>query len=53
MYAKPLVAAGADVVGPKDGLATWVGDIMVTAATPREALDSVLALSSELTIPMA
>ena len=53
VYAKPLVAAGADVVGPKDGLATWVGDIMVTAATPREALDSVLALSSELTIPMA
>jgi len=53
VYAKPLVATGAAVVGPKEGLPTWIADIMVSKPTPQEALDAALALSDALEVPMS
>ena len=52
VYAKPLVAIGTEVCGPKEGLPTWVADIMISKPTPQEALDAALALSDTLEIPM-
>lgn len=42
------VRIGEEVVGPADGLPTWLVEIVVTKATPREALDFLLALEAEV-----
>mmetsp|Transcript_32766 Transcript_32766/g.86650 ORF Transcript_32766/g.86650 Transcript_32766/m.86650 type:complete len:214 (-) Transcript_32766:120-761(-) len=62
VYAKGLVKAGELVVGPSDGLPTWLADIMVekkpvpgdaiTSTDAEEVLQSVLALSESLSIPI-
>ncbi|KAJ1616050.1 hypothetical protein T492DRAFT_896309 [Pavlovales sp. CCMP2436] len=53
VYAKPLVKTGACIVGPEDGMPTWVADIMVSSDKPSEALQTVLALSDSLTPSLA
>jgi len=44
----PHVRAGDEVVGPKDGLPTWLVEIVVSKPTPREALDFLLSLEAEV-----
>eukprot|EP00928_Gymnodinium_smaydae_P001401 TRINITY_DN10519_c0_g1_i1.p1 TRINITY_DN10519_c0_g1~~TRINITY_DN10519_c0_g1_i1.p1 ORF type:complete len:630 (-),score=144.18 TRINITY_DN10519_c0_g1_i1:205-2094(-) len=38
VWAKPLVKQGAKVVGPEEGLPTWLCDLFVTGATSKAAL---------------
>jgi len=47
VWAKPLVVDGASVVGPQDGLPTWLADLVVKKPTAREALDFLLQLEAE------
>jgi len=47
VWAKPLVKVGSEVVGPQDGLPTWLCDLFVTKPTPNEALDFLFALEKE------
>lgn len=47
VWAKPLVKDGAEVVGPANGLPTWLCDLLVTGGSSREALDFLLALEAE------
>jgi len=42
------VSDGEEVVGPKDGLPTWLVEVVVSKATPREALDFLLKLEEEV-----
>jgi len=44
----PHVSAGEQVVGPLDGLPTWLTELVVTRPTPREALDYLLILEAEV-----
>jgi len=44
----PHVAAGESVVGPADGLPTWLVEVVVSRPTPKEALDYLLQLESEI-----
>jgi len=44
LYANPLVAAGSQVVGPNDGMPTWLAEIGVQKPTGKEAIDLGLAL---------
>lgn len=44
----PHVTAGEEVVGPKDGLPTWLVEVVVKRPTPRKALDYLLQLESEV-----
>lgn len=50
VYARPLVAEGGQVVGPDEGMPTWVADIMVCKQDGEEALEYVLALSDSLVV---
>jgi carnosine synthase len=43
-----LVKPGDVVVGPKEGLPTWVAVIIVSGSTPKGALDYVLKLDSDV-----
>jgi carnosine synthase len=47
VWAKPLVVDGASVVGPQDGLPTWLADLVVKKPTAREALDFLFQLEAE------
>merc|ERR1740121_3071887 len=47
VWAKPLVKPGDAVVGPNDGLPTWLADLFVEGRSPKEALDFLLALQAE------
>lgn len=47
VWAKPLVKPGDLVVGPSDGLPTWLCDLFVTGKSPREALDYLLSIQAE------
>mmetsp|Transcript_73735 Transcript_73735/g.130190 ORF Transcript_73735/g.130190 Transcript_73735/m.130190 type:complete len:650 (+) Transcript_73735:66-2015(+) len=42
------VQLGEHVVGPADGLPTWLVEIVVSKSTPREALDFLLSLEAEI-----
>lgn len=44
----PHVAAGEMVTGPKDGLPTWLVEVVVSGPTPREALEFLLSLEDEI-----
>jgi len=48
IWAKPLVRAGDKVVGPADGLPTWVCDLIVTRPTAQTALDYLMTIEKEL-----
>lgn len=44
----PHVRPGEAVVGPEDGLPTWLVEIVVSRPTPQEAFDFLLQLESEI-----
>jgi len=44
----PHVTAGEHVVGPLDGLPTWLVEVVVSKPTPREALEFLLSLEGEI-----
>lgn len=46
----PLVEAGGEVVGPADGLPTWLCVLMVTKPTSQEAKEYVLKLEDEMDV---
>lgn len=48
----PCVEIGDTVVGPKEGLPTWVCVLVVTRSTPKAALDYVLALEDGMPMSM-
>lgn len=50
VYAKPLVKEGDIIVGPEEGMPTWVADIMVSKQEAEQALEYVLSLSESLTV---
>mmetsp|Transcript_25464 Transcript_25464/g.40260 ORF Transcript_25464/g.40260 Transcript_25464/m.40260 type:complete len:619 (-) Transcript_25464:469-2325(-) len=50
VWAKPLVKSGDKVVGPDDGLPTWLCDLLVTKETSKEALDFLLKMQDELPV---
>jgi len=50
VWARPLVHAGDKVVGPAEGLPTWVCDLCVTRSTAKEALDYLLKIEKELPV---
>jgi len=47
IWARPLVALGDRIVGPAEGLPTWVLDIFVEKPDAKEALDFVMKLEEE------
>ncbi|CAE7815788.1 CARNS1 [Symbiodinium sp. KB8] len=42
------VREGEEVVGPQDGLPTWLVEVVVSRPTPREALDFLMKLEAEI-----
>jgi len=46
-WARPHLKAGDSVVGPEDGLPTWLCDVVVTRPTAKEALDLLLLVESK------
>jgi len=42
------VREGEEVVGPAEGLPTWLVEIVVSKPTPREALDFLMSLQEEV-----
>uniref|UniRef100_A0A6V0DDE4 ATP-grasp domain-containing protein n=1 Tax=Zooxanthella nutricula TaxID=1333877 RepID=A0A6V0DDE4_9DINO len=44
----PHVEVGEEVVGPQDGLPTWLVEVVVSQPTPRQALDFLLQLEAEI-----
>jgi carnosine synthase len=50
VWAKPLVRPGDAVVGPDDGLPTWLCDLLVTKDTSRDALNFLLKMQDELPV---
>jgi len=47
VWAKPLAKPGSKVVGPEDGLPTWLADLFVIRRTPKEALAFLKAIEAE------
>lgn len=50
IWAKPLVRAGDQVVGPAEGLPTWICDVLVTKPTAKEALDFLQQIENNLPV---
>jgi len=50
VWAKPLVCAGDKVVGPADGLPTWLCDLLVTKKSAQEALDFLHKIEQDLPV---
>ncbi|CAJ1415647.1 unnamed protein product [Effrenium voratum] len=47
IWAKPLTKVGAKVVGPQEGLPTWLCDLFVRGKSAKEALDYLQAIEKE------
>ena len=52
LYATPLAAAGQKVIGPEDGMPTWVCEFMVVKPTVQEAIEFVTAVEKGLQVPI-
>jgi len=50
VWAKPLVRAGDKVVGPAEGLPTWLCDLLVTKPTAKEALEFLHQIEEDLAV---
>jgi len=50
VWAKPLVRSGDAVVGPADGLPTWLCDVLVTKRTASEALKFLHKIEDDLPV---
>lgn len=48
VWARPYVQAGSHVVGPQDGLPTWIAEIVVQKSNAKMALDYMFQLQSEI-----
>lgn len=53
VWAKPLTKVGAKVVGPADGLPTWLCDLFVRKETAKEAIAYLQALEAEGPVKVA
>ena len=53
LYATPLAMPGQKVVGPQDGMPTWVCEFMVVKPTVEEAIEFVTAVEKSLQVPIA
>merc|ERR1712113_1154487 len=47
VWAKPLVKSGAKVVGPEEGLPTWICDLLVVKPNAKDALNLLQAIEAE------
>ena len=52
LYATPLAMPGQKVVGPQDGMPTWVCELMVVKPTVEEAIEFVTAIEKSLQVPI-
>lgn len=52
LYARPLVEAGKKVVGPTDGMPTWICEVMVTAPTVEEAISLIKGIEDKVEFPI-
>ena len=52
LYATPLAMPGQKVVGPQDGMPTWVCEFMVVKPTVEEAIEFVTAVEKGLQVPI-
>lgn len=52
VWAKPLVKPGSVVVGPKEGMPTWLCDLFITRPTAKEALEYLHAIEAEEPVPV-
>eukprot|EP00444_Apocalathium_aciculiferum_P001597 CAMPEP_0183395826 /NCGR_PEP_ID=MMETSP0370-20130417/9595_1 /TAXON_ID=268820 /ORGANISM="Peridinium aciculiferum, Strain PAER-2" /LENGTH=622 /DNA_ID=CAMNT_0025576515 /DNA_START=51 /DNA_END=1919 /DNA_ORIENTATION=+ len=52
VWAKPYIQAGTKVVGPQDGLPTWLAEIVVQKSNAQEALDYLFELQNSLDPPI-
>ena len=48
LYARPLIEPGSKVVSAKDGLPTWVCELMITKPTVDEAIDFVKRIEADI-----
>jgi carnosine synthase len=53
VWAKPLAKPGDKVVGPDDGLPTWLCDLLVTKPSAKEALDFLLKMQDDLPVEIS
>lgn len=53
VWAKPLVRAGSKVIGPAEGLPTWLCDLLVTKPTAKEALEFLHRIEEELPVKIS
>jgi carnosine synthase len=53
VWAKPLCSAGDSVVGPADGLPTWLCEICVAKPTAKEALAYLFKLEAEFPVEIS
>eukprot|EP00928_Gymnodinium_smaydae_P073672 TRINITY_DN5682_c0_g1_i5.p1 TRINITY_DN5682_c0_g1~~TRINITY_DN5682_c0_g1_i5.p1 ORF type:complete len:622 (-),score=89.99 TRINITY_DN5682_c0_g1_i5:386-2185(-) len=53
IWAKPMANLGDKIVGPAEGLPTWVLDFMVTKPTAQKALECVLELEANNRVTIA
>lgn len=52
LYARPLVKKGQKVTSVRDGMPTWVCELMVVKPTVDEAITFVKAINAALEIPI-
>jgi len=52
IWARPYVKAGTHVVGPQDGLPTWLAEIVVQRPSAKQALDFLFKLQSDIKPPI-
>jgi biotin carboxylase len=52
LYARPLAQPGSRVTGAKDGLPSWICELMVTLPTIQEAIDYVKKIEDEIQAAM-
>jgi carnosine synthase len=50
VWAKPLTKVGNEAVGVKEGLPTWLCDLMVTKPKPKDALAMLQAIEAEVPV---
>jgi len=53
VWAKPMCSTGDSVVGPADGLPTWLCEILVAKPTAKEALAHLFKLEAEISVEIS
>ena len=52
LYARPIVQAGAKCDCVKDGLPTWICELMVSKPTVKEAIAFINSITASLDVPI-